>query len=47
MYLVTQINLYSKNFQQKPNILWFSCIEFYTRIPEQLDLLIYEFSTNY
>ena len=46
MHLVTQINLYSKNFLQTPIILWFYCIELFTRIPEQLDLLFYEFSTN-
>ena len=46
MHLATQINLYSKNFQQKPNILRFYCIELYTRIPEHQDLLFYEFPTN-
>ena len=44
--LVTQIKIYSKNLQLKPNILWFYCIELFKRIPKHQDLLIYEFSTN-
>ena len=47
MYLVTQIKFSSKKFQLTPSIFWFYCIERCTRILEQLDLLIYEFSTNF
>ena len=47
MYLVTQNNLYNKNLQQTPSLLCFYCKELLSRIPEQLDLLIYEFSTNF
>ena len=47
IYLVTQIKIYSKNLQLKPNILWFYCIELFKRIPKHLDLLFYEFSTNW
>jgi len=44
--LETQIKIYSKNLQLKPNILWFYCIELFKRIPKHQDLLFYEFSTN-
>ena len=44
--LVTQIKFYNKNFQLKPNILWFYCIELFKRILKYPDLLFYEFSTN-
>ena len=45
-YLVTQIKIYSKNLQLKPNILWFYCIELFKRIPKHQDLLFYEFPMN-
>ena len=47
IYLVTQIKIYSKNLQLKPNILWFYCIDLFKRIPKHQDLLFYEFSTNW
>ena len=47
IYLVTQIKIYSKNLQLKPNIKWFYCIELFKRIPKHQDLLFYEFSTNW
>ena len=47
IYLVTQNHLYSKNFQQMPNILWFYCIDLNTRIPKHQSLYFSEFPMNF
>ena len=44
IYLVTQNHLHSKNLQQTPTILWFYCIELYTRIPKHPSLHFSEFA---
>ena len=44
--LVTQTQIYSKNLQLTPTILWFYCKELLSRIPKHKDLLFYEFPMN-
>ena len=44
---MTQNNLYSKNLQQTPTILWFYCIDLFKSILKHQDLLFYKFSMNW